>query len=148
MAALIPNIESIDRDALKAQAVALRAERGYNCAQAVVCALAPYTGVDADAAFRMAEGFGAGMGAMAEVCGAISGAVMSVGALTSTGTANPTSKGHTYSYTRQIAAGFHKKNGSTICHELKGAGAGHGPLRSCPGCIEDAIDLALDVLAE
>ena len=36
--------------------------------------------------------------------------------------------------------------GSTICAELKGIGNPAGPLRSCPGCIQDAVDIAIDVL--
>lgn len=137
----------LDRDALKARADAYH-RQGYNCAQAVICALAPALRIDADAAFRLAEGFGAGMGGMTETCGAISGAVMAAGQATSTGTALPKSKGRTYQLSRQIVEAFRERNGSSICRELKGVGSDAGPLRSCPGCIDDAIDIALDVLGE
>ncbi len=40
---------------------------------------------------------------------------------------------------------FQEKNGSTICRELKGVDTGN-PLRSCPGCLEDAIELAQEIL--
>ena len=135
-----------ERATLKAQADSLH-RQGYNCAQAVICTLAPQLGIDADAAFRLAEGFGAGMGGMSETCGAISGAIMAAGQATSAGTADPTSKGRTYQLSREIVRLFREKNGSTICRELKGIGSGAGPLRTCPGCIDDAIDIALDVLA-
>ena len=139
---------TIDRDAVKAYAHDLH-KQGYNCAQCVICSLMPVLGVDADvdATFRAAEGFGTGMGGMTETCGAISGAVIAAGQLTSDGFGQPTSKTRTYKHARQIAAAFQEKNGSTICHELKGIGCDHGPLRSCPGCIEDAIDIAIDILA-
>ena len=35
---------------------------------------------------------------------------------------------------------------STICRELKGVGTDTGALRSCAGCIDDAIDLLVDTL--
>lgn len=136
---------ALDRDALKAKAADYH-KQGYNCAQAVICALASRLGIDADAAFRLAEGFGLGMGGMTETCGAISGAVMAAGQAMSTGTADPTSKGRTYQLSREIARRFHEKNGTTVCRELKGVGTDHGPLRPCPGCIDDAIDIAVDVI--
>lgn len=141
----MPKQPAPDRFALKTQAD-LYHRQGYNCAQAVICTLAPQLGVDTDAAFRLAEGFGLGMGGMSETCGAISGAVMAVGQATSTGTADPTSKGRTYQLSREIARRFREKNGTTVCRELKGIGTDHGPLRPCPGCIDDAIDIAIDVI--
>ena len=39
---------------------------------------------------------------------------------------------------RQMAKEFEEKNKSLICRELKGIDTGT-PLRSCPGCIEDAV---------
>lgn len=137
----------LDREALKSQAAELHA-RGYNCAQSVLCALAPALGIDEDTAFILAEGFGAGMGGMTETCGAISGAVMALGQATSTGRSNPTSKGATYKLSRELCAGFMDKNGTTVCRELKGVGSPEGPRRSCPGCIDDAIDLTVDILSK
>ena len=52
--------------------------QGYNCAQAVVCAYCDQFGMDEQTAYRMAEGFGFGMGLM-EVCGALSAAFMLAG---------------------------------------------------------------------
>ena len=42
--------------------------RGFNCAQAVACTLAPAVGLDPQVAFTLTEGFGAGMGGMTETC--------------------------------------------------------------------------------
>ena len=141
------DVTSTDRAELLARATAYH-EQGYNCAQSVVCALAPSLGIDADAAFRLAEGFGAGMGGMTETCGAISGALMAVGQASSTGTGHVGSKGHTYRLARSLCERFAQANGSTVCRELKGVGSDHGPLRSCQGCIDDALCLALDILEE
>ena len=135
-------------DELAARAVALRAELGYNCAQAVACALAPEIGADTEACYVLSEGFGGGMGGQTETCGAISGGVMAVGQVSSGGTAlSGTTKKRTYELTRELVERFGAKNGSTICRELKGAGCEHGPLRSCPGCIEDAVKITAEIIA-
>lgn len=135
-------------DELAARAVALRAELGYNCAQAVACALAPEIGADAEACYVLSEGFGGGMGGHTETCGAISGGVMALGQVSSGGTAlSGTTKKRTYELTRELVERFGAKNGSTICCELKGAGCEHGPLRSCPGCIEDAVKITAEIIA-
>ena len=135
-------------DELAARAVALRAELGYNCAQAVACALAPEIGADAEACYVLSEGFGGGMGGHTETCGAISGGVMALGQVSSGGTAlSGTTKKRTYELTRELVERFGAKNGSTICCELKGAGCEHGPLRSCPGCIEDAVKITTEIIA-
>ena len=63
-------------------------EKGYNCAQAVICAYCDQFGLDEETAYKMAEGFGLGMGIM-EVCGALSGAFMLAGVRGSKGTAHP-----------------------------------------------------------
>lgn len=135
-------------DELAARAVALRAELGYNCAQAVACALAPEIGADTEACYVLSEGFGGGMGGHTETCGAISGGVMALGQVNSGGTAlSGTTKKRTYELTRELVERFGAKNGSTICCELKGAGCEHGQLRSCPGCIEDAVKITAEIIA-
>ena len=128
--------DALDRDQLKAVAADYHAQ-GFNCAQAVACALAPVLDMDADLAFRMTE-----------TCGAISGAVVAFGMANSHGMEDPTSKGGTYKLSKQLAARFKEKNGTTVCRELKGIGSAEGPRRSCPGCIDDAVDIAVDILSE
>ncbi|MDO4436882.1 MAG: C-GCAxxG-C-C family protein [Coriobacteriaceae bacterium] len=137
----------LNRDELKAAAAEFHA-RGFNCAQSVACALAPALRMDERTVFTLTEGFGAGMGGMTETCGAISGAVVALGQVESTGFDEPTSKGRTYKLARTLCARFAEKNGSNVCRELKGVGSEAGPLRSCAGCIDDAIDLFCDVVIE
>lgn len=121
------------------QALALH-QKGYNCAQAVVCAYHDDFGIDEDTAYRIAEGFGLGMGLM-EVCGALSGAFMLAGLQGSGGTARPgATKGKVYKINKQIASAFQEKNGTLLCRELKGVADGK-VRRSCSGCIEDACEL-------
>lgn len=136
---------SLDREALKAAAADYHAQ-GFNCAQSVICAMAPKLGLDVHTAFALAEGFGAGMGGMTETCGAIAGGIMALGQVRSSGFDAPGSKGATYRMARAYCDAFRDKNGSTICRELKGVGTDTGALRSCAGCIDDAIDLLVDAL--
>ena len=100
---------------------------GYNCAQAV---------------FRLSEGFGAGMADMQGTCGAATGMYMIAGALGSSGAIEKgMTKGRTYQTVKGLTAAFDEKNGSHICKELKGIETGK-VLRSCDGCIEDAVRIA------
>ena len=97
-----------DINACQAQAAEYHA-RGFNCAQAVACTLAPAVGLDPQTAFTLTEGFGAGMGGMTETCGAISGAVAIMGFVMSDGMENPKTKGQTYKLSREIAKRFGEK---------------------------------------
>ena len=118
---------------------------GYNCAQSVACVFAEDFGFDPEAVYLMTEGFGLGMGNMSCTCGAVSGAVVAAGMKCSDGANKGKTKGSTYKLARQINEKFRAKNSSVICEDLKGVKTGQ-PLRSCPGCIEDAVDIAEDVL--
>lgn len=114
--------------------------KGYNCAQAVVCAYCDLFGLDEETAYRASEAFGFGMGQM-EVCGALSGACMLAGLKNSGGLAAVgKTKAETYKIDRTLAAAFREKNQSVLCRELKGVESGK-VLRSCDGCVEDAARL-------
>lgn len=121
--------------------------KGYNCAQAVVCAYCDQFGLDEETAFKMAEGFGLGMGLM-EVCGALSAAFMLAGVQGSEGTGScGATKGATYKTTKTLAKAFSEKNGTYLCRELKGVTDGN-VRRSCSGCIEDACQLIEEFLVK
>lgn len=118
---------------------------GYNCAQSVACAFAEDFGFDRDTVYKLAEGFGLGMGNMECTCGAVSGAAMVAGMKNSNPAAAGTTKGGTYGMSRKINEAFSEKNGSLICADLKGVTTGK-VLRSCPGCIDDAVEILCGVL--
>ena len=59
----------------------------------------------------------------------------------------PDSKASTYKKVRELNAQFREKNGSTICRKIKGLDTGK-VLRSCDGCIEDAVVLLTEILGE
>ena len=118
----------------------------YNCAQAVACAFAEDFEIDPQLVFKMCEGFGLGMGCMNGTCGAISGAVAILGLKNSDGNlSSPSTKLNTYHLSKMLHDQFNTKNNSTICSELKGIHTGK-PLRSCSGCIEDAVEILEQIL--
>ena len=123
----------------KEQALALH-EHGFNCAQSVACSFCNVMGADPETTFRLAEPFGLGMGAM-ETCGVISGMAMVVGMNKSDGDMdNPKTKRECYQLMQNLIAEFKEKNGSIVCREIKGVDTGN-VLRTCDGCIEDAVEL-------
>ena len=123
-------------------------EKGYNCAQAVACSFCKDFGVEEEEMFRIAEGFGFGMGMM-EMCGALSGMMMIMGLAGSVGNPEkgPITKGRTYKTVKNHVLKFKEKNGSYLCRELKGVDTGV-VLCSCPQCIRDAVALTGEYLKE
>ena len=113
-------------------------KKGYNCAQAVVCAFADKTSFTEDELFRLSEAFGGGMGGTGGVCGAVSAMVLLAGLKNSLGIDNlpETNKKTSYMSAAELMKKFEDMNTSTICARIKGEG-----LRSCDGCIEDAVKI-------
>lgn len=121
------------------QAVALH-QKGYNCAQAIVCTYADLFDIDTQTAYKMSEGFGLGMGMM-EVCGALTGGLMIAGLQNSAGTQAPgATKGATYKINRTMGQAFEQATGSLLCSELKGRDTGT-PLCSCEMCIRHGAQI-------
>ncbi len=134
---------------------------GYNCAQAVFCAFGDVTGLPADTAARIACSFGGGMGRLREVCGAVSGALLTLG--TALGYNDPkdyeAKKAH-YALVQEFARRFKEKNGSIVCRELlRGAEVSTGSTpeqrtpefykkRPCPELIRQAAQITQQMLAE
>ena len=56
-------------------------KQGYNCAQSVLAAFSDKLVISFERAVKVASSFGAGMGRLREVCGAVSGMFMVVGLL-------------------------------------------------------------------
>lgn len=92
---------------------------GYNCCQSVVLAFSDLLDVDRETLARLASGFGAGMGKMREVCGAVSGMFMVASMLN--GYISPTAteeKTDTYAMIMELGDGFKSEFGTIICKEL------------------------------
>ncbi len=92
---------------------------GFNCAQAVLSTYAQNLGIDRTTALRISGPFGGGMGRMGEICGAVTGAFMTIGlkySMTKEGEEELRNKG--YELVRNFAEKFKIKNGSIKCKDL------------------------------
>ncbi len=93
--------------------------KGYNCAQAVLCAFADIVKISEADAIKIASSFGGGMGRMREVCGTVSGMFIAAGMIFYDGE-NPSTKANSaqYAIVQELTKRFKEKNGSIICREL------------------------------
>lgn len=128
------------------RAVELR-KQGYTCSQAVACAFSDLIEMDEDQLYRAMEAFGGGIGGTGGTCGAVTGAVAIAGLVRSDGPGQVKSRVVTYKIAKELVKRFEDKNGSVICHELKGVGTGQ-VLRDCAGCVHDAAEILEELLGE
>lgn len=134
---------------------------GYNCAQSVFLTFAERLGLEREAAARMASSFGAGMGRLREVCGAVSAMFLAAGI--ACGYDDPkddAAKAAHYQRIQQLAARFRERHGTIICRELLGLGEGpdnyvpskrtqqYYESRPCAQCIADAAEILSEFFAE
>lgn len=91
----------------------------YNCAQSVLIPYAQECGLSEEQANRVAANFGGGM-KVASVCGAVTGAVMALGAM-----------GYGEDETRRLIKAFRTKNGCLECAGLLKAAHERGEERKC-----------------
>ncbi len=116
-------------------------EKGYNCAQSVLCAFTEKNNMEEKDLFRISEAFGFGMGSQ-EVCGAVAGVCFLAGLANSDGNIeNPRTKKQTYKIAKTMIDEFKEKNKSINCYELLGGDLGI-PFKSCNEYIKDACIIA------
>ena len=93
--------------------------KGYNCSQSVVGAFADKTDLDFETLMKLSSSFGAGMGKLREVCGAVSGMFMVLGLIK--GYSSPTDaegKAKHYEDIQRLGDKFKDEYGTIICREL------------------------------
>ena len=116
--------------------------KGYNCAQSVACVFADEVNVSKEILFKATEGFGAGVGTMEGICGALSGAVMIAGLKNSTANLEASnSKAATMKISKQLITNFKDRVGSITCRVIKGNNPDHKVLCSCDDCIRHGVRL-------
>ncbi len=120
-------------------------KKGCNCAQAVACVFADKLGCCEEDIFRLTEAFGGGMGGSGGVCGAVSAMVFVAGGIKSYGIDKlpETNKKESYDFARTLMERFCSKVGTIMCRDIKDK-----CLRSCDGCIEDAVELLEEFIGE
>ncbi len=122
--------------------------KGYSCSQSVAVACADLVDVPKEFLFKATEGFGAGMGTMDGVCGALTGGLLIAGLKNSTGNlATPKSKAATMKISKAMLTSFRAKSGALLCRELKGADTGK-MLCSCPDCIKHGVEVVEEQLVK
>ncbi len=117
---------------------------GYNCAQAVALAFADLTGTDVETVKLASAPFGGGMGRLGEVCGAVSGMLMTLSFVRCRDTLDAREKAALYNEERVIAERFRTRAGSILCRDLlmMRAGKKEGGGLACP----DIVALAAEII--
>ncbi|MGD0653134.1 MAG: C-GCAxxG-C-C family protein [Thermoguttaceae bacterium] len=131
---------------------------GYNCAQSVFYCFCDDLQFDKNTALKLACGFGAGMGRKQEVCGAVTGGIIILGAKYGRGeNADRTATELTYNKTRELMDRFAAKHGTFICRQLLGgcvltteAGQKHYKENDlfnkvCKPCVQSVVEI-LEIL--
>jgi C_GCAxxG_C_C family probable redox protein len=135
-------------------------KKGLNCAQAVLGAFAADFNFDEKTAFKIACGFGAGMGRLQYTCGAVTGAIMVLGLKhgnISEGETYLDIKKRTYEAVRHLADEFKKKHNALGCMELLGLNLNDEAqfkeykdrnlsVTICEKCIVDAVSILEEML--
>ncbi len=94
---------------------------GYNCAQAVFSSYADRLGLEEDHCLKLATGFGGGMARAQEVCGAVSGGILAIGAMDGRGLSEGKDQQElVYSKVKSFMEAFAEKEGSVRCFDLLG----------------------------
>ncbi len=100
-------------------------KEGYNCSQSVFLAFRDVYDLDFETALKISSSFGAGMGRLREVCGAVSGMFMVAGAVYGyTDPKDYKKKAEHYERIQYLAKEFEDQNQSIVCRELLGLGSG------------------------
>jgi len=98
---------------------------GYNCTQSLLIAFADSIGTDENI-LKAAQPLGGGLSRLREVCGAVSGGALVLGA--SFGSSDPKdreAKGAVYKITQLFGKRFEELNGSVVCRDLLGLSERH-----------------------
>jgi C_GCAxxG_C_C family probable redox protein len=101
----------------KAQQTVDRFLSGVNCSQAVLATYGPDHGLASLDCLKVSSGFGSGM-RRAEVCGAVTGALMVLGLQYGPKDTADTSKEAVYAKVAEFSSRFESRCGSILCRDL------------------------------
>lgn len=93
----------------------------FSCSQAIMLTFATQLGMDNETAIRLGTGFAGGMGRHAEVCGAVTGAVMVIGLKHGMKNKNDDeARTKTYELVAELFKRFSAKHNSVLCKTILG----------------------------
>ncbi len=115
--------ESVIPDVVEAAAALF--DQGFTCGQAVLVPFAERRGIDREHALRLACAFGGGIAGTGSTCGAVSGALLAIGAAHGrTKVEDEPARARTYDAARVFLDRFRSEHGSVVCRELLGVDIG------------------------
>ena len=134
-----------------------RFAQGFSCSQSVFSAYASQLGIDDETALKLASPLGGGVAHQGNVCGAVTGALMTIGL--ARGGATIDKKDETYRIAEEFVKRFQERHGTILCRELISHDISTpGGLENareqnvfktiCPGLVRDAAELVAEFLDE
>jgi len=133
---------------------------GFNCAQSVFYSFCDELQFDKNTALKLACGFGAGMGRKGEVCGAVTGGILVIGAKYGRGEKDDqTARELTYTKTRQLMDQFAGKHGTCSCRKLlndcdltteegqKQFQENDLSNKACKPCVQSAVEILENIMS-
>jgi C_GCAxxG_C_C family probable redox protein len=131
---------------------------GFSCSQAVFSAFAEELSLDRATALKVSTAFGGGMAGMGLTCGAVTGALMVIGAKHGRIEASDdAAKQKTYDMSREFILRFTERHGSIVCRDLLGIDIStpHGKEQAnakdlfkmlCPRLVADAVEILEEIV--
>ena len=128
-------------------------QEGFSCSQAMISTYGPQLGLDRELALKVAGPFGAGMGRMGQVCGAVTGSFMVIGLIHGrTRAEDAETRDEAYRRVNEFVDQFTARNGSILCRELLGCDVSTVEGRAlakernlfdtlCPKLVQDAAEI-------
>ncbi len=136
-----------------------RESGGFNCAQAILAALAPRLNLEEETALKAAAAFGGGIGRTGGNCGAVSGALIAIGLrYGAVDIDDQDSKTATYENAKQFLEQFKALHKTMVCRELTGYDFSNPEelqqfkdrkvgASLCTGLIKDTVKLVEEIIA-
>ncbi|HDQ05058.1 MAG TPA: C_GCAxxG_C_C family protein [Deltaproteobacteria bacterium] len=133
---------------------------GYNCAQAIVKTYAADVGLNEEEIVKTASVLGGGISRTGNVCGAVSGASLIIGAkFGSTDNTRLEKKDKVYKKGREMLERFAEENKSILCSEILGYDISSKEglmrarqsgvfIRKCPGFVASAAKILESIINE
>lgn len=135
-------------------------EGDFNCSQAIFSTYGPeYGNIDRELCLKIAENFGGGIGYLGNVCGAVTGAVMVIGASYGRVKSDDSeAKAKTNKLTNKFIQQFKARNNTIICKELidfdisteekREQARAQKIFENCPNYVKDAAEILEELLTK